>query len=59
MIAELERQADFAKQYTMQAERDVHQDVTGAAGIPDRMPAHLFTIPHRESDGMGDNVEFF
>ena len=49
--------ADLARHYTMQAERDVHAGVTGAApaAAPEEPPA----LPFGEASELGDNVELF
>src|ERR1039457_4186052 len=53
--------ADFAKHYTMQAERDVHEGVTkavvGAAHAAVR--AEQSEFPPKKADELGENVEFF
>jgi methyl-accepting chemotaxis protein len=53
--------ADFTKHYTMQAERDVHQGITGVvAGVaPAAAPAEPPEVPSGEAGEMGENVEFF
>ena len=52
--------ADFARHYTMQAERDVHEGITKAAAGP----AHVAVLIEQpqlppEEPELGDNVEFF
>ncbi|MGC2112394.1 MAG: hypothetical protein WA655_22945 [Candidatus Korobacteraceae bacterium] len=51
--------ADFAKQYTMQAEREVHQGVTRVAAVPTGMQAKTSYIAYQETTEIGENVEFF
>jgi hypothetical protein len=53
--------ADFMSHYTMQAELDVHRNVTrvstgNASGVA---PAEENNALAREADELGDNVEFF
>lgn len=51
--------ADFARHYTMQAERDVHEGVSKAGvGAPVAAPAEQAEFPSGENDELGD-VEFF
>jgi hypothetical protein len=53
--------ADFARHYTMQAERDVHEGVAramaGAASAAAPAPPSAF--PPGEAAELGENVEFF
>lgn len=53
--------ADFLSHYSMQAERDVHEGVTGGvSGTPPiSLPAESRNSPPGEADELGDNVEFF
>jgi len=48
---------DFASQYTMQAERDVHESVV-SGGLAER-PAEDTALAAAGEDGLGDNVELF
>ena len=48
---------DFAHQYTMQMERDVHESVTrGTVPVPAPGSSAVAALPE---DGLGDNVELF
>ena len=53
--------AGFAKHYTMQAERDVHENATTAAAAagPVAVQGEEFEGPRKEAEEMGENVEFF
>jgi methyl-accepting chemotaxis protein len=51
--------ADFAKHYTMQAEREVHQGVTRVVAVPTGMQAKTYDIAYQETEEIGENVEFF
>jgi hypothetical protein len=54
--------ADFARHYTMQAERDVHEGVTKAVvGATPVAPVAVLAeqSPAKEAEEMGENVEFF
>ena len=53
--------AGFAKRYTMQSERDVHENITRAAVGTGPVPvrAEEPESPSGEADELGDNVEFF
>jgi methyl-accepting chemotaxis protein len=51
---------DFGTHYTMQAERDVHERVTGfAVGAAVVAQAKQSHIPSQEAEELGDNVDFF
>jgi hypothetical protein len=51
---------DWARHYTMQAERDVHEGVAPAAAdaAPAAVPEQP-AFPSAEAEGLGENVEFF
>jgi hypothetical protein len=53
--------ADFARHYTMQAERDVHEGVTKAVvgTAPVAVRAEQSEFPPEEAAELGENVEFF
>ena len=53
--------ADFARHYTMQAERDVHEGVTKAVAgaAPVAVLAEQSGSPPKEADEFGENVELF
>jgi hypothetical protein len=50
--------AEFAKTYTMQRQRDVHESVVGTAGPPQAAAPAPIQSPPRDGD-LGDNVELF
>lgn len=52
---------DFAKHYTMQAERDVHEGITRApvGATPAAVPVEQLEFPPKEAGELGENVEFF
>jgi hypothetical protein len=52
---------DFARHYTMQAERDVHQGITRAAvgATPVAVPVEQLEFPPKGAGELGENVEFF
>jgi len=53
--------ADFMSHYTMQAELDVHENMTRVTtgNAPGPAPPEENNSPSGETDGLGDNVEFF
>jgi hypothetical protein len=51
--------ADFARHYTMQAERDVHEGVTKAVVGAAPVAVLAEQSPPKEAEEMGENVEFF
>ena len=52
---------DFARHYTMQAERNVHAGVTRTVAEPARraIEVHKSDSPHQVLEAVGENVEFF
>jgi len=52
---------DFARHYTMQAERDVHEGVTKAVARPASVAvqAEQSEFPLKAAEELGENVEFF